>query len=185
MARKSRPLTPDSVRARVLSHVQRYAAPRAHVQRLFRRKIARSAAEFALDRAALEAALEAALDTAQRYGYIDDAHFAEVRAARAISRGVSPRQVQARLGGKGLSAEVIAAGLAASTDGSPERAACEAYVKKRRLGRWRPPEDRADNRTKDLARLGRAGFSYGVARAALEPEEERGDEDGEHTPEDV
>lgn len=185
MARKARPLTPDSVRARVLNHVQRYSAPRAHVQRLFRRKIDRSVAEFAVDREPLEAALEAALDTAQRAGFINDAQFAEVRAARAIARGVSPRQVQARLGGKGLSAEVIAAGLAASTEGSPELVACAAYVRKRRLGRWRPPEDRAANRMKDLARLGRAGFSYAVARAALQPEDERGDEDGEHTPEDV
>lgn len=138
-----------------------------------------------MEREPLVAALDASLDTAVRYGFIDDAHFAEVRAARAIARGVSPRQVQARLGGKGLSADVIAAGLAASTEGDPERSACAAYVRRRRLGPWRPEEARSSHRQKDLAALGRAGFSYAIARAALEPEGEGRDEDGEDAPEDV
>lgn len=123
------------------------------------------------DQEALVAALDEVLSTAERYGYIDDARFAEVRTARGIARGVSPRQLQARLGAKGISADAIEAGLA-STAGNPEELACAAYVKRRRMGGWRPPEERALHRERDLARLGRAGFSYSVARATLDVEGE-------------
>lgn len=167
MAKTLRPLTPERVRAGVLRHVQRYSAPRQHVRRLYLRKIDTSLRSFEGDREVLVAALDEALGTAEHYGYINDARFAEVRAARGIARGVSPRQIQARLGAKGIDSAAIEAGLA-STEGNPEVLACAAYVKRRRMGGWRPPEERVLHRERDLARLGRAGFSYTVARASLD-----------------
>jgi regulatory protein len=41
-------------------------------------------------------------------------------------------------------------------------------VRRRRLGPYRPQEERAARRQRDLGALARAGFSFDVARRALE-----------------
>ena len=43
-----------------------------------------------------------------------------------------------------------------------------ALARRRRLGPFRLPEQRADRRTKDLAAMARAGFAFDVARKVID-----------------
>ncbi len=53
-------------------------------------------------------------------------------------------------------------------DPDVELMAARAYVRRRRLGLHRPKDERTLRRQRDLAALGRAGFSYEIARRALD-----------------
>lgn len=92
-------------------------------------------------------------------GKVDDAAWAASRAAKLVARGVAPQVVRGR-----LAAEGVDAGAAlAEVEGDPElRAACN-LVRRRRLGPFREGSVFAD----DLAKLGRAGFRYEIARKVL------------------
>lgn len=57
-----------------------------------------------------------------------------------------------------------------------EEQAAQAYAKRRRLGPYRRPDQRAAHRDRDLAALARAGFAYGLARRVVDRETEEPDE---------
>ena len=175
MPRPPAALSPEIVRRRVLEYVQRHPGTVANARRRFGEKIRQSIQAHGGEAAPLVEALEAALALGLRYGYLDDARYAESRARRGLSRGVAPARVRAGLAAKGVSAELARAGVAAATEGDPLAESCAAYVKRRRLGPWRAPEAREAEARNDLAKLARAGFPYAVAKAALqapEPEDE-------------
>ncbi|HVK65693.1 MAG TPA: RecX family transcriptional regulator, partial [Polyangium sp.] len=106
--------------------------------------------------------------------------------ARSFSRSASRASADARCGprrrrftnaraalsAQGIAAATIDAALAGE-DAEVELDAARAFVKRRRLGPHRASaEAREAEREKDLARLGRAGFSFAVALRALSSEHE-------------
>jgi regulatory protein len=63
----------------------------------------------------------------------------------------------------------IAAALSSLAEaGETDLRAALRFAKRRRLGPFRTPKERATRRERDLAALGRAGFSYEVARAVVD-----------------
>lgn len=111
----------------------------------------------------------------RRAGLIDDAAFAQARAKTLHARGVARRAIAARLRAKGVGAAEIEAALAALADGETDAAevdlaAARRTAQRRRLGPWRPAEQRAARRERDLAALARAGFPYPVAKAVIDGE---------------
>ncbi|MCA9558512.1 MAG: RecX family transcriptional regulator, partial [Myxococcales bacterium] len=74
---------------------------------------------------------------------------------------------------RGLPADLIDAALEAADAEveDPDLAAAARYARRRRLGPFRPAEARAERREKDLAALGRAGFSYAIARRVIDAED--------------
>jgi len=89
-----------------------------------------------------------------RLGYVNDARFAEQRAKTLRKRGKSARAIRSALARQGVDSAVADDVI----DEGDELAAARAYVRRRRL----------KGGDKDLAKLARAGFSYDVARRALE-----------------
>jgi regulatory protein len=57
--------------------------------------------------------------------------------------------------------------------GEADLTAARRLAQRRRLGPWRA-KNRAEHRMKDIAALGRAGFSYDTARAVIDGEVEEG-----------
>ena len=53
----------------------------------------------------------------------------------------------------------------------PDLAAAAAYARKRRIGPYRPEGERQSQADRDLAALGRRGFSYETARQVLAAED--------------
>ena len=130
----------------------------------------RSLAVHAGERAPLVAAVDATLARLVEAGALDDAAYAEARVRRLVRRGASPGAVQQHLKARGVEATLVAEGFEAlRVEGAdPGRSAACAYVRRRRLGPFRvDPGERARLQAKDLAALGRAGFSYAIAHEVL------------------
>lgn len=165
-------MTPEYLRRSALHYLERYTTARAHLRRLLLRKVERSARAHDTDPAAGAAAVEALLDELTRMGLLDDAEYAASRARILHRRGLSTRGIRAALAAKGLDAEIAHDAIAGleETVADPDLAAAAAYARRRRLGVYRPRETRGAARERDLAALGRRGFSYDVALRVIDAE---------------
>ena len=165
------PATPDRLEASALRYLERYAASSAHLERRLLEKVRRSAERHGTDAEAGAAFVRALIERLRRSGLLDDRRYAEGKALTLRRRGESARRIQAALAAKGIDREESRRALAtADEEGASEEAdlaAARRLAQRRRLGPWRA-KDRAEHRARDLAALGRAGFSYAVARAVLD-----------------
>ena len=148
----------DRGRARELARARRrHAAMRAAAGELRRRDLAkRSLAERLERRGVAPAARTEALDALAAAGYVDDARFAETRAAALASRGYGDAAIRWRLEHEGVEPGLVAAACAAL---EPERERAARIVAARGM-------------TAATARLlARRGFAEDAVEAAvaLEP----------------
>jgi regulatory protein len=171
--RAPRPPTRERLHARALHYLERFATTGAHLRRVLLRRALRDAEALGLDLARVREDVEAVVGRAVAAGLVDDRLFAASRARRLAEAGRSPARIRAALAAKGLDQAAVAAALRGLEEeqGDPELAAAVAYARKRRIGPWRPEPERADTRLKDLAALGRAGFSYRVAKQVVEADD--------------
>jgi regulatory protein len=104
-------------------------------------------------------------------GVLDDARFAKNLASQLTRRGKSSRAISQKLALRGVPNDVASELMTARKRDEPdaELEAAQAYVRKRRLGPFRPAEKRDEYRHKDLASLARQGFSFDIAKRALGP----------------
>jgi regulatory protein len=152
-----------------LYYLQRYATSAENLRRVLTRKVDRSCA---FHKAAPDEFYPLIGELIGRYtasGLLNDAAFAEAKATTLRRQGKSRRAVAAKLQSKGLGAPDIAAALdKTGNTAEDELAAAIAFTKRKKLGPHRPrPLDGPDQARKEMAALGRAGFSYETARAAL------------------
>ncbi len=165
--RAPRRISARSLENAALFHLERHAASTESLRSVLRRKAARSRRHHEEDGSGDEALIQAVLDKLIRLGVLDDRAFGEAQVRRLRGRGCSERAVTARLREKGLPEALCRELLEASELSELEVA--RTYVRRRRLGPWRPdPEQRAERRTRDLAALARAGFGYEVARRVID-----------------
>lgn len=102
----------------------------------------------------------------QRFGYVNDERFAEMRVRDYIRAGKSVRYIKGKLREKGIGEEIIAGALDNYEYDEYETALILA--KKKRIGPFRPTaEERIEQRTKDIGTLSRAGFSYDVVQRVM------------------
>ncbi len=118
--------------------------------------------------------IEALLADLARMGLLDDRAWAEAQARTLRRRGASARAVAARLSARGTPRGEIEHLLAGEDEGA-ELQAARALARRRRLGPWRDPTERAERREKDLAAMARAGFRLDVARQVIDADEPPGD----------
>lgn len=148
-----------------LWYLERYGGSEAQLRRVLRKRVWRSVQELETDPEEGAAAVETVIAKLSQQGYVDDRRYAESRVRVLRKRGKSARAIRSALRQKGVDAAIIDALLAEGTD---DLAAAKEVVRRRRLGPHRTDEKRELMRQKDLAKLARAGFSYDVARRALE-----------------
>lgn len=182
----SRPLTSGRLERAALRYLERFAASAASLRRVLLARVDRSAREHGTDRAEGAAWVEALVARYLASGLLDDAVYAEGKAASLRRRGASSRAIRQHLAARGVEADTATAALRRTDerDGedtgengaggadSADVAAARALARRRRLGPYRPPDLRADHRARDLAALGRAGFDYQTARRVIDEEEE-------------
>jgi len=190
-SRVAPPLTAERLELAALRYLERFAASAARLRRVLLARVERSARDHGTDRAEGGAWVEALILRYQDSGLLNDAVYAEARAASLRRRGASSRAIRDHLAARGVEAETAAAALGrtdqdlalGSTDqdlalgrsdpdieGAADEAAALALARRRRLGPFRPEEQRSANRSRDLASLGRAGFSYETARRIIDGE---------------
>ena len=171
--------TADRLERIAIHYLERYSASADRVRQMLERRVARAATKGAAleDPAEGRVMIEAVMEKLTRQGFLDDARFAEGRGHSLLRRGSSVRQVRMHLASRGVDGDVIDETLVKLADeaGTETRAldhaAALAYARRRRLGPFRAEEVRADYRQKDMAALGRAGFSSDLARKIIDGDE--------------
>ncbi|MEM9192761.1 MAG: RecX family transcriptional regulator [Myxococcota bacterium] len=157
MARGPRRITPKYLERAAFYYLSRRGASRAQLRDVLLRKVRR-----AEDPPAESAEwVEAVLVRCEELGYINDRSYAASKARSMRRRGGSKAKIRAKLRQKGIAGELIDETFEAEGQ-DDELSAARRYAERRRFGRNR------ERRDKELASLGRAGFSFQVARRALE-----------------
>ena len=162
-------------------YVERFATTAANLRRVLTRRVDKACKHHGDDRAAMLPWVEAAVEKLVKLKVVDDARYALDRARSLRRLGRSPQKIRASLMAKGVASALVRDAIAATelTDsgGDATYEAAVAYARRRRLGPFRVFKGSADDKrkqaTKDLAAMGRAGFSYDMARRvmALTPDE--------------
>ncbi|WP_426315844.1 regulatory protein RecX [Methylobacterium fujisawaense] len=173
-------MSPAWLERAALHYLERYSASTEMLRRTLARRVQKRARARGEDPALFTDLVTATVARAVSAGLVDDARFADTRLATLRRRGTSSRGVSAKLAAKGVPRDVVEAAMLAERDALPdgeaeaiEDQAARAYAKRRSLGPYRRPDQRAAHRDRDLAALARAGFAYDLARRVvdLEPDD--------------
>jgi regulatory protein len=165
--------TPASLHETALNYLARFAATEAGLRAVLGRRIDRWARATSEDRDAVATLTESLKQEARQIatrlvasGLIDDAEYAQSRAAGLLRSGRSRRAVTARLAAKGVSGDLARAALPEDPDA--ELDAALVLARKRRIGPFRRGDepDLAGKR-REMAMLARAEFPQPVAAKAL------------------
>lgn len=114
--------------------------------------------------------IEHVIHKVQDLGYVDDARYAANRVRVLAGQGQSDRMIGARLARDGIDEETVRALLHDSDDSdapADEETRARRWAARKKIGLFRPVEQRAAHWRKDLAALSRAGFSYDTVRAVM------------------
>jgi regulatory protein len=152
-------------------YLSRYASSSGNLRRVLINKVRRSAAYHGDDPAALVPAVEAIVARHAKSGAVNDSAYAESQMRKLRRRGGSARTIVQTLAAKGVPSELVAEAAATLADDAGDREAAIVFARRRRLGPFRR-SDRAENRQRDLAALGRAGFDYATAATVIDATDE-------------
>ena len=173
-SREQRPamISPRYLERAALAYLDRYGSTTANFRRVMRRKVARRVFRSSDDEAPPETGqwIEDLTNKLQRLGLLDDAAYAASMARRLYRRGRPQVAIRQALRQKGLT-EAIASGAITALRrdfGYNDLAAALRYARRRRLGPYRRPDAPTADRRRELAALGRAGFSRGVAQVIVD-----------------
>ena len=158
-----------------LYYLQRYATSAENLKRVMMRKVKKSCAFHQLPVEDFAPLVDELVTRYISSGLIDDTVFARARVTSLRRQGLSKQAIMARLQAKGLSKSQIEAALRLVDEDQedPEMTAARACARRKKLGPWRKtPLTDPKSRQKELATMGRAGFSYEIARRALEAGED-------------
>lgn len=156
--RTPRPLDAARLGELALAYLARFATSAAKLESYLQRKLAeRGWAEEGPPpvRAIVERMVQA--------GYVDDAAYARMKAGSLRRRGLGERRIGQALGAAGIAAELREEVRASE---GPQRRAALAFARRRRLGPFGAPVDRAA-REKQLAAMLRAGHRMDQARVVV------------------
>lgn len=165
-------ITPAYLEKAALFYLERYSSSAQNLRRVLDRKIRRSVEVHGTptrdEAAGWVADLIAKL---QRNRLLDDQAYAVSRVRRLYAEGKSLGRIRQTLAVKGIGKEDVEVALArlAAESAAPvsDLPAAAAFARKRKLGPYRDPAQRAEMRQKDLGALARRGFSQAVAMKVL------------------
>lgn len=109
--------------------------------------------------------IEQILADFERYGYLDDNRYAEIKVKNYVAAGKSARYITGKLKQKGITESVVEE-LLEEQEYQPFETAL-ALAKKKKIGPYREAEKRAEFKQKDLGTLLRAGFDYDTVLQVL------------------
>ena len=184
-SRDPRRITKASLENIALHYLERFASSAENLRRVLLRRVERSARFHEEDPTEATGWVNDLVVRYQASGLLDDQRYAEVKTRSLHRRGGSLRVIRQHLAARGVDGEAIDAALSdlredirdddASID--PDLMAAKAYARRRRLGPFRLAENRVEHRDRDLAALGRVGFSWEIARKVIDGKDDFGGED--------
>ena len=166
-------ITPKRLRNAALFYIDRYAPAEAQLRRCLRARVERSARAHGDEAADSADLIEELIQDLRQAGLLNDCRYAQAKAAGLLRRGTSPKGIGAYLRTRGIAQADIEAALETLREScaDPELAAATTYARKRRIGPYRPHDERQSQEDRDLAALGRRGFSFETARQVLAAED--------------
>lgn len=161
-------------------HMERFSCTAAHLRTVLTRRTDRALKAHGGDRSEALGWIEEAVQSLTRAGVLNDARFALTLAQSLRRKGRAPARIRMALLAKGVPREDIDRAIRESAgpgDADDAYAAALAYIRRRKLGPFRP-KDRAapdarearQRAQKDLAAVVRRGFSIDIARKVLAAE---------------
>lgn len=147
-------ITPERLKNIALFYLERYDASQEKLSATLKRRVLKAKLEQDVPPEAYKW-IEQVVQEMVRLGYVNDTRFAENLVRRLSGTGKSPSAIRLKLKMAGIQEEVIEKVL----NETDELTQARLMVQKKRLG---------SDYKRDLARLARAGFSYDIARQALE-----------------
>ncbi|SJZ89924.1 regulatory protein [Enhydrobacter aerosaccus] len=174
MKRPARPITAQYLQNAATFYLERYASTADRLRRVLNRRVRRAEIAGAPIMDGVQPAIEAIIARFVNAGMIDDKAFAQTKARALHRRGTSTKVTRQKLKLAGVDDDTLAqaiAGLDQELDTDPrqrEWKAAIALARRRRLGPYRPEQDRKELRARDLAAMARAGFDYDLARKVID-----------------
>lgn len=162
-----------------LFYLEKYESSSDNLRRVLQRRIRRVEMKGAVVPEEALNWVENVVAEVKRLGYVDDGRFARSVTEKYRKAGKSRKYICQKLTLAGIPADVQEDALAESEESETRDSDLQAallLVKKKKLGPFRPEEDRGTCRKKDLAVLARAGFSYQTAVKALGVSEQEEDD---------
>ena len=163
-----------------LFYLERFSASSASLKTTLMRKVRLAAAFWGEDELEKGEEIVAQLiEKLTKAGYLDDQRYAWSKARYLRQRGMALKNIARTLAAKGVGTQIIDDALVDLTAEVEEAGgetvdlqSARQLARRRRLGPWRNAAKRADYRQRDLASLGRAGFSWEIAREIIDGEKE-------------
>lgn len=165
-----KPITQERLGNIALHYLERFASSVENLRRVLMRRVDRAARFHDTDLEQAARWVDALVERYQRAGLVNDKLYAEALTNSLRRRGASTRMVKQKLAAKGVDRDTVDDALEATggTDDATDLKAAFAFAKRRRLGPFGAAATRQDRRQRDMAALGRAGFSYATARKVVE-----------------
>ncbi|NBX03288.1 MAG: regulatory protein RecX [Alphaproteobacteria bacterium] len=158
------PRAPDAayLERAALYYLERFSASSGHLETVLRRKIMRRCKARGESPEPYFENIAPLIARYEESGLLDDTRYAQAKVASLCRKGGSARMITAKLAVKGVPKTLTAEQLEA--DETSELEAAKNLVRRKKLGQ------NPERKTKDMATLARAGFSYAIAKQALEGE---------------
>ena len=166
-------LSRESLERAALRYLERYDSTEDNLRRVLERVARRQLDAGEPDSELRESArgwIAEVVARAVELRWLDERRYAEGLVRQLRRRGTSHRASWQKLRHKGVPDALIREQLGGGAEPEAELSAASAYARRRRLGPWRPAEQREARRERDLAALARAGFDHEVARRIVEAE---------------
>ena len=168
----TKPVTAKRLENIALYYLGRYAASSESLRRVLMRRVSKSAYHHNTDPAEGARWVEDIIGRFLKSGILDDYVYADGLAKSLYRRGLSQRAIQNRLLAKGIDREILSRQLKAMTENNadPDLRAAFLFARRRRLGPFRPADQRSERRDRDLASLARGGFDFETAKKVIDAE---------------
>ena len=172
--RPPRPPSARQLREIARRYVERYVPSVGQTEAVMWRKV-RKATGLLADGSDPAPAIDAIITEFCARRILDDDRLARVLVREYHRRGDAFAVMRGKLRRKRIPSDVADAALRMLQEsirdagGDPRRQQALAYARRRRLGPWRrDPDKRQARRDKDLAAMGRAGVSWGLAKEIID-----------------
>lgn len=155
--KKQKNITPKRLKNIALYYLERYDSSSANLKRVLKIRVLKAKMKGAEVPNNIEEVIDEIIEKVKAAGYINDERYMENTIRRMKAAGKSKKQTAFKLASKGINSDMTEEAFLDYDDAET----AIIFVNKHKLGQ------NPDNYEKDLAKLGRAGFSFDTAKAAL------------------
>jgi regulatory protein len=166
---KSKVITEESLRKSGLWYLEKYAASVHSLRQVLNRRVLNAILVEDLDKDTCNHWIDRIIERFIKAGLLNDSEFAQARATSLFKKGTSTQMIRSKLFDKGISGAIIDQVVVELHEdwNNPDLKAAIRFSQRKRLGPFRQLHTRSEFSQRDLATLGRAGFSYEVAQKII------------------